>query len=370
MFTCRSCQGKRLRQILLLGGRPPALRLVFCTQCTLVQITKTVSPEKLSPEDDPVSSLSNSMEETARQLAHDMIDRCRLTPESLVVDLVSTESNLLKRYQEKGIPAVARLFSADAAQALQNKGILADVIHANHVLGRAADLHGILKMMAALLKPVGVAVIETRDIKALLDRHEIDTIGPGRLCYFTATALRNLLAFHHLEMVDIERIPVHGGSLRAYVQPADGPRSQKDRGGQNVHTLLQEEAAWGVGDFSIYHDFSLRVARLKSDLQNLLFEITAKGQSIAAYGCSVKSTALLDYFDIDTEMIHFVAGRDTVRQTHSPLPILSPESLLEAQPDYVLLLDWRSAEKVLTRHAEYRRRGGRFILPLPEVRVL
>ncbi len=373
MFTCRSCRGKRLRQMMLLGELPPArpLRLVFCTQCALIQITETASREKLSRKISHFPSPPDTADDTARQLAHRMIERCYLTPKSLVVELVEKNSSLLKHYQEKGIPTLALQFSANASQAMRADGVLADVIHASHIIARRADLGGFVEGIAAMLKPDGAAVIETRDVKALMDHMEMDVIGPERFFYFSATALRNLFAFHRLEMVDLERTSARGGSLKAYFQPADGPRSlQAWGGGQNVRALLEEEARWGVGDFSFYENFSQRAAELKSDLLGLLDQIKAQDQTIAIYGAPGKSTALLNFFDIGHKTFDFSVSRNVDTLTHSPLPILGPESLLEAQPDYVLLLDWRAAEQILAWNADYRRRGGKFIIPLPGVRVL
>lgn len=411
MFTCRSCGGKRLRQILYLGELPLAnalltreqtlqpedqypLRLVFCTQCTLVQITETVPPEKLFKNYFYFSSFSDTVLENARKVADRLTERCHLSGESLVVELASNDGYLLQYYKAKGIPilgvepaenvaraaieagipTLTKFFNARVAKEMRTDGIQADVVHANNVAAHVADLHGFVEGIATLLKPDGVAVIENHYVKDLIDHVEFDSIYHEHLCYYSATSMRNLFARYNLNMVDIERLPVHGGSLRAYFQPAHGPCSLAADGAKRVQALLDEEAAWGVGDFSFYQNFNRKVEALKEDLKTLLKEIKAQGKSVAVYGASAKSTTLLNTFGIGGETLDFVVDRSTVKQCHytpgTHLPILSPEKLLEVQPDYVLLLTWNFADEILSQQATYRQRGGKFIIPIPEIRVV
>jgi hypothetical protein len=177
-----------------------------------------------------------------------------------------------------------------------------------------------------------------------------------------------LVAAHGLEVKDVERVAVHGGSLRLFagVPAPPGPSAA-------VADLLAEEARWGADRAPAYQGFAERVKALGRDLRSLVGEIKGQGKRIAAYGAAAKGTTLLNAVGLDARSIDFVADRSPHKQGRLVpgvrIPIRPPEALLEAQPDYVLLLAWNLADEVLAQQAEYRRRGGRFIVPVPEVRV-
>lgn len=252
---------------------------------------------------------------------------------------------------------------------MQSEGIAADVIHANNVLAHVPDLNGFVSGLRAILKADGVAVIEVPYVKDLIDHVEFDTIYHEHLCYFSLTALTHLFARHGLTIVDVERIPIHGGSLRIFAAHTNST-SRAD----TVQPLLEEEAAWGVASYAFYRGFGEQVETLKTELVTLLKRLKADGKRIAAYGASAKGSTLLNYCGIGAEILDFVADRSTVKQNlYTPgthLHIRPPEHLLENRPDYVLLLAWNFAEEIMAQQSSYREQGGRFIIPVPLPHIL
>jgi hypothetical protein len=253
------------------------------------------------------------------------------------------------------------------AERLRAEGKQADVIIANNVLAHVADTHGFVDGISTLLKPTGVVVIEVPYAKDLVDHCEFDTIYHEHLCYFSVTALDRLFRRHGLFLNDVKRLPIHGGSLRLYVEKKEAPTPA-------LKSLMAEERNAGVDTFKYYESFSRRVRQIREDLRKLVHEIKGAGQRLAAYGAAAKGTILLNYTNLDASIIDYVVDRNVHKHgQYMPgvhVPICGVEKLLEDRPDYLLLLPWNFADEILEQQAEYRRRGGKVIIPIPNVRVV
>jgi len=405
--VCRSCGASQFISVLDLGTTPLAnslltaeqlsapepsfpLNVVMCAACSLVQLDYTVPPEAMFSNYVYFSSFSTTMLDHAKTLVGQVIADRALTAQHRVIEIASNDGYLLQYYKaagvevlgiepaqniaevardEKGIPTLTEFFGQALADHLAADGTLADVIHGHNVMAHVPDINGFVGGLKTILKPGGVIVIEAPYLKNLLDEVEFDTIYHEHIFYFSLTALDQVFARHGLTIFDVVLVPIHGGSLRIFAaHSAAEPRRQ------SVLDLLAEEATWGVSTPAGYEAFAQRVSHLKQTLVAALSDLKSQGKRIAVYGASAKGSTLLNTFGITHDQIDFVVDRSTVKQglytpgTH--LFIRPPSALLDEQPDAVLLLTWNFAEEILAQQAEYIRRGGKFIIPLPEVRIV
>jgi SAM-dependent methyltransferase len=403
--TCRICHSPEIQPVLSLGTTPLAdalrrkeqlsqaepvfpLNVAFCPSCSLVQILETVPPEVLFCRDYPYySSFSPALLEHSKVNALDLIDSRRLDADSLVVEVASNDGYLLKNFVEHGIPVIGidpaegparaavkvgvptlcEFFGESLARKMAASGKAADVIIANNVLAHVADLHGFVEGLRILLKEDGVAVIEMPYVKDLVDHCEFDTIYHEHLCYFSLTSLDHLFRMHSLFLNDVKHISIHGGSLRIYVE-------KKENVSACAHEMLRTEAAERVDQIDYYRDFAKKVESIRTELRCLLQRLKGEGARIAAYGAAAKGSTMINYSGLGSDFIDFVVDRNTHKQgLYMPgqeIPVLAPDALLERTPGYVLLLAWNFADEILQQQKEYQERGGRFIIPVPNPRIV
>lgn len=368
------------------------LDLMRCSHCALVQITEDVSAESMFSDYPYFSSFSETMLDHAESLADELIETQNLNSESLVIEVGSNDGYLLKNYLKHDIqvlgiepasnvarqaesvnqiPTYNEFFSIGLAKELKERKIQADIIHAHNVLAHVDDLNGVVSGIETLLSERGIAVVEVPSLQELIDKNEFDTIYHEHRCYFSVTALDRLFSRNGLVIIDVEKVALHGGSLRitAARQNFEGYSSRSPKVGR----LLNEERLWGVFEEKPYAEFARNVFNVRDQTLSMLKSLRDEGKRIAVYGASAKGSTLLNFYGLGSKEIEYVVDRSTVKQgQYTPgnhLKIYSPEQLLVDQPDYVLLLTWNFQEEILQQQKEYRDRGGKFIIPIPEWKV-
>ena len=403
--VCRSCGGADLETILNLGELPlpdalllstqlsdPERRypldVALCHDCALVQLMQTVSPSEMYDERYCyLSSSSEAYVAHARTSAERLIEQRGLDGNSYVVEIGCNDGYMLKSFQARGvatlgiepapIPAaearragIATLpafFTRDLASQIAAEGRRADVILANNVLSHVPDLHGFLAGIRILLADDGIAVLEVPYVCDLIRHGEFDTIDHEHLCYFSVTALVRLLESANLRLNHVEHHAVHGGSLRLFV-------SHLWEIEPSVSRFLQAEAAAGVADVAYYDGFARRAEVTRVRLLALLDDIKASRKRIVGYGAAAKGSTMLNFCGVGENYLDYIVDRNPQKQGRFMpgvhLPVLSPDRLVSNRPDYVLLLAWNSREEVLSQQEEFRRQGGRFIVPIPEPGII
>jgi len=405
-FTCRACGSTHGELVLDLGVQPLAnnllrpedlgkpeprfpLRVFVCPDCWLLQITDLVPPVEMFTEYLYFSSFSDTMLRHARTAAERYLAEFQLGPDSFVVEVASNDGYLLQNFSRAGVPCLGIEPAANIAKVAREKGIetwteffglklaqrlgaerrQADLILGNNVFAHAPDINDFTAGLRELLAPGGRVVLEFPYGVELVEKTEFDTIYHEHVFYFTLTPLVPLYRRHGLEIFHVERLPIHGGSLRLFAGHA-GEQPVRP----SVAALLADERAKGVGQPAFYRGFAEQVRQLKANLVSQLALLKQRGQTVAAYGASAKGSTLLNYCGLGRETLDFVADRSTHKQgrltpgTH--LPIVAPEELAKRQPDHTLLLTWNFADEILRQQQAYRKAGGRFIVPVPEVQII
>lgn len=403
--ACRSCKSNNTTDLIYFGETalsdrllksPPEdgeevkvpLTLMCCNDCSLVQIKEEVDPVELFQRDYPYySSVSQKLMNHFKQSAETIIKKKGLNENNFVVEAASNDGYMLEHFhkvgikvlgidpaegpakvaQEKGIPTIIDFFGNKLANKVKDEHGKADVVLGNNVLAHVPDLNGFVEGISLLLKDDGLAVIEAPYLLDLIEHTEFDTIYHQHLCYFSVTALQSLFNRHGLYLNDVKHMDIHGGTLRMFIEKTENPS----------HTLIEfseREKAMNVHSPECYEPFVNKIIDLKGALIDTLDKLKSQGKRIVGYGAAAKANTLMSYFGINSKYLDYILDLSKYKQglyfSGNHLPIVSPTKLLEDQPDYALILAWNFADEIIEQQQEFKKKGGKFIVPIPELKIV
>ena len=400
-FQCRSCAARSGELILDLGEQPLAnnllaledlaqpeprfpLRLAVCTECWLLQIIDLVPPVDLFSDYIYFSSYSDVWTQHAAEC---VARYCEDFAPNYVIEIASNDGYLLRHFaeantshlgiepaeniatvaRENGVQTRTEFFTKKLAQELATEN-QPDLILANNVLAHAPDINDFVAGINRLLAPKGHAILEFPYAAEMIAQDEFDTIYHEHVFYFTLTALEPMLARHALSITRVERTPLHGGSLRIFV------RHDTYAADETVAVLRAQEDELGVGSLDYYQNFTAQAAAIRETLREQITILKDEGKTLAAYGAAAKGSTLLNFCGINATDLAFVADRSPHKHgklmAGAHVPIVPAEELAQRAPDVTLLLAWNFADEILAQQQAYRAAGGKFLIPIPEVRLI
>jgi SAM-dependent methyltransferase len=404
---CRLCAGTDLELVLALTPTPPAnafvspaerdkpqpvfpLDLFLCKSCFHLQMLDVVDPRLLFENYVYVSGTSPVFVRHFQDYAVELIRRYAPAPGSLALDIGSNDGTLLRFFKEAGlavlgidparsiaeaatragIETAVGFFTPDLAQRLRAERGAAAIVTANNVFAHIDDLAGVVRGVRSLLAADGVFAFEVSYLVDVVEKTLFDTIYHEHLSYHSVRPLIRFFAANGMELIEAQRVPTHGGSLRGIAQLRGGPWKV----GPSVAEALATEARLGLDKAESFRAFGRDIDRIKAELRRLLQGFKAAGKSIAGFGAPAKATTLMYHFDIGPKIVDFIVDDSPLKQglltPGMHIPVLGSSALAERRPDYLIVLAWNFAQSIVAKHGAYRAAGGQFVIPLPEIEVI
>jgi len=407
-MKCRFCKNQLVDVFLNLGYTPLAnsylkkteidkpelsfpLCAYVCKKCFLVQIDEEEKPENIFTDYAYFSSYSKTWLKHIEEFSKEMIHRFQLTKESKVIEIASNDGYLLKNFKKKnipilgiepasnvakfakkkGIPTVEKFFSNKTATELVKKHHSADILIAVKVLPHVPNLNDFLKGIKKILKPNGTVIVQfSAYLSKLISQREFDTIYHEHYSYFSLFTLNKIFSAHGLKIFDVDELSIHGGSLRIYATH----KKQKVIVSKKIQKLIDKEKKLGLRNLATYKNFNERVVSLKFDLWKFFINAQKQGKKVVCYGAPAKGNTLLNYCGIKNDLIEFTVDISPHKQglylpgTH--IPIYNPSHIKKNKPDYVLILAWNLKKEIMEQMNFIRDWGGKFVTPIPNVRVI
>ena len=405
--TCRACSGADLELVLPLGnvalansflrstaefeGEPRfPLDVYFCRSCSMVQLCDVIDPEVLFRNYLYVTGTSDTIAKHNVGYAKTVVELVGAGSDALIVEAASNDGSLLKCFQKHGVrvlgvepatniaekanaagvPTTNEFFNSRKAAELRAKHGPAKAVIGNNVLAHVDDPVDFLRGFKVLLDHDGLAICEVPELAEFVERLEYDTVYHEHLSYFSVTSLMRVCEEAGLRVVRVDHVPVHGGSVRMYAAPVERVREHAPE----VVAMSAKEKTAGIASPERLRRFAREVEAQRAGLLDLLDNLHTENHTVGAYGAPAKGNTLLNYCGITTRLIPWTVDKSPLKvglfTPGSHIPVLPATELLARQPDFCLILAWNFADEIRAQQAEYARRGGRFILPIPRARIV
>ena len=367
------------------------LRVYVCASCLLVQLPEAERPDAIFSDDYAYfSSYSDSWVQHAKAYVMHMQATYGIGPADFVVEVASNDGYLLRHFVDVGVPVLGIDPAQNVANAAEAVGVPtlpdffgtslarkvvqerghADLLIGNNVLAHVPDLNDFVEGLRLLLAPEGLLTMEFPHLLRLIDENQFDTIYHEHYSYFSLLAAERVFAAHGLTIVDVEELPTHGGSLRIYVRHTDAAPPV----GERVEALRNREQERGLDAVQTYVRFREHVHTVKRQLLRFLLQARQQNETVVGYGAPAKGNTLLNYCGVREDLLTYTVDRNPRKQGHwlpgTRIPIHAPEKILETKPDYVLVLPWNLKDEIVEQMQDIAAWGGKFVVPIPTVRVL
>lgn len=405
--TCRGCGGRKLHKFLPLGPTPLAnsflrddseipaelafpLDVYFCESCYLVQLLDVISPEQLFRNYIYVTGTSDTIAEHNIEYARTVVELLDMQGDDMVVEVASNDGSLLSCFQshgvrtlgidpavniaekarERGVDTIAEFFDSTLAAEVRNSHGCAKAIIGNNVLAHVDETQDFLAGAHELLCDDGLLVVEVPYLGELLERLEYDTVYHEHLCYFSISALMRLFEIARLRIIRVDHVSVHGGSIRVY----GGKESTYPDHAADVLEMVSREVAAGMTSLECFVKFASDVEANRAAIVALLEKLKREGKTVCGYGAPAKGNTLLNYCHINTDLLEYTVDKNPMKvgmlTPGMHIPVLPVSTILERQPDYVMILAWNFAEEIMRQQKTYHDRGGKFIIPVPRPEII
>lgn len=403
LHSCRVCKTKDLDKVLTFGPTPLAnafltklqldepeyfypLDVDYCNNCGFIQLSNVVSPEVLFGNYVYVSSTSSIFIDHFKKMADYVFPRFLSRKDSFVIDIGSNDGILLKPFKSKGarvlgiepashiakiaekdgIETISEFFSVQLAERIVKEKSQANVVTATNVFAHINDLDEVIRGLKILLNKDGIFIMEAPYLIDFIEKRYFDLVYHEHLSYWSVNSLIILFKRFNMVVFDVQKVPVHGGTIRVYIKKAEG----KHKVEKSVQEFLYKESLMKLTKKMTYLNYANLVLDNKVKLLTLLAELKTKGKTISAYGAPAKGNTLLNYFSIGQDFLDFVVDDSLFKQgLYTPgkhIPVVSSKVLYEKKPDYLLILAWNFAESIMEMHKKFRAEGGKFIIPVPK----